>query len=182
VNITNEIGENSVKTDNYISIYNYRIFKLLINQTRGSVRWACVAHFHSALRKLNTEPSIDLCFLPYLFHSALRKLNTEPSIDLSFLSYLFHLAARFQRRRLFRNRPNATRNKNCLWWPCLLTNREELSSLYRGPSKDASYQISLHFGKRIQRRIFLKKSTNQKQELPVAVMFVNGLELNDQIL
>ena len=160
VNITNEIGENSVKTDNYISIYNYRIFKLLINQTRGSVRWACVAHFHSALRKLNTEPSIDL----------------------SFLSYLFHLAARFQRRRLFRNRPNATRNKNCLWWPCLLTNREELSSLYRGPSKDASYQISLHFGKRIQRRIFLKKSTNQKQELPVAVMFVNGLELNDQIL
>jgi hypothetical protein len=27
-----------------------------------------------------------------------------------------------------------------------------------------------------------KKSTNQKQELPVAAMFVNGLELNEQSL
>jgi hypothetical protein len=26
------------------------------------------------------------------------------------------------------------------------------------------------------------KSTNQKQELPVAAMFVNGLELNEQSL
>jgi hypothetical protein len=29
-----------------------------------------------------------------------------------------HLAMRFQRRRFFRNRP--IRNKNRLWWPCLL--------------------------------------------------------------
>jgi hypothetical protein len=28
----------------------------------------------------------------------------------------------------------------------------------------------------------LKKSTNQKQEWPVAAMFVNGLELNEQSL
>jgi len=28
------------------------------------------------------------------------------------------LAKRFQRRRFFRNQP--IRNKNCLWWPCLL--------------------------------------------------------------
>ena len=29
---------------------------------------------------------------------------------------------------------------------CLLTDRDEMSNLYRGPSKDASYQVSVHFG------------------------------------
>ena len=26
---------------------------------------------------------------------------------------------------------------NCLWWPCLLMDRDEMSNLYRGPSIDA---------------------------------------------
>ena len=30
--------------------------------------------------------------------------------------------------------------------------RYEMNSLYRGPSIDASYQISVHLGKRFQRR------------------------------
>ena len=34
------------------------------------------------------------------------------------------------------------RNKNCLWRPCLLMDWDEMSSLYRGPSIDASYQVS----------------------------------------
>jgi hypothetical protein len=134
-----------------------------------------------------------------------------------------HMAQRFQRRRFLRNQP--IRNKNCLWQPCLLTDRDEMSNLYRGLSKVASYQVSIHLAKRFQRRrilkfsqletrvacgghvckrigtkwaIFtedlpymlpikfrfiwpsgfrgedLKKSANQKQELPVAAMFVNG--------
>jgi hypothetical protein len=49
---------------------------------------------------------------------------------------LIHLAKRFQRRRFKKNQP--IRNKNGLWWPCLLTDWEEKSNLYRGPSKDAS--------------------------------------------
>jgi hypothetical protein len=40
----------------------------------------------------------------------------------------------------FKNRP--IRNKNCLWRPCLLMDRNEMSILYRGPSIDASYQVS----------------------------------------
>ena len=48
-----------------------------------------------------------------------------------------HLDKRFQRRRFFRNQP--IRNKNCLWWPCLVMDRDKLSNLYRGPSIDASY-------------------------------------------
>jgi hypothetical protein len=44
--------------------------------------------------------------------------------------------------KFFRNEP--IRNKNCLWRQCLLTDRDEMSNLYRGPSIDASYQVSVH--------------------------------------
>ena len=89
------------------------------------------------------------------FHSALRKLNTEPSIHVD-ASYQVsvHMAKQFQRRRFFRNRP--IRNKNCMWWPCLQTDWDEMSNLHRGHSIDASYQVS------------------------VVAMFVNRLERNDQ--
>jgi hypothetical protein len=32
----------------------------------------------------------------------------------------------------------------------------EMSNIYRGPSKDASYQVSVHLAKRFQRRRFLE--------------------------
>ena len=44
----------------------------------------------------------------------------------------------------------------------------------------ASCQVSIHLAKRCQRRRFFKKSTNQKQELSVVAMFVNGSERNQQ--
>jgi hypothetical protein len=72
-------------------------------------------------------------------------LYKGPSIDASYQVSVY-LGKLFQRRRFFRNQP--IRNKNCLWWPCLLTNREEMSSLYRGTSIDAFYQI-ISFGKAV---------------------------------
>ena len=51
-----------------------------------------------------------------------------------------------------RNRP--IRNKNCLWQPCLLTNRDKMCNLYRGSPIDASYQVSVNLVKRFQRRFF----------------------------
>ena len=42
----------------------------------------------------------------------------------------------------FKNQP--IRNKKRLWWPYLLMDRDEMSNLYRGPSIDASYQVSVH--------------------------------------
>ena len=56
--------------------------------------------------------------------------------------------------KFFRN--ESIRNKNCLWWPCLLTDRDEMSNLYREPSIDASYQVSVHLTKRFRRRRFKK--------------------------
>ena len=55
-----------------------------------------------------------------------------------------------QWRSFFRNEP--IRNKNCLWWPYLLMDRDEMNNLYRGPSIDASYQVSEHLAERFQRR------------------------------
>jgi hypothetical protein len=55
---------------------------------------------------------------------------------------------------VFRNKP--IRNKNCLWQPCLLTDRDEMSNLYSGHSIDASYQVSVHLAKRFRRRRFFK--------------------------
>ena len=68
-------------------------------------------------------------------------LSSGSSIDASY-QVLVHLAKRFQRRSFFLNRPNI--NKNCLWWPCLLTDRDDICNLYRGPFIDASYQVSVH--------------------------------------
>ena len=61
-----------------------------------------------------------------------------------------HMAQRFHGRRFLRNQP--IRNKNCLWRQCLLTDRDEMSNLYRGLSKVASYQVSYHLAKRLQRK------------------------------
>ena len=82
----------------------------------------------------------------------LSNLHSGPAIDASH-QVSVHLAKQFQ-RRFFRNQP--IRNKNCLWWPCLLTDRDEMSNLYRGPPIDASYQVSVHLTKRFRRRRFLK--------------------------
>ena len=57
-------------------------------------------------------------------------------------------------QKIFRNRP--IRNKNCLWQPCLLMDRDKMSNLYREPSIDASYQVSVHLAKQFQRRRFFK--------------------------
>ena len=106
-------------------------------------------------------------------------LYGRSSIDASYQVSVY-LTQRFQREIFFRNRP--IRNKNCLYQPCLLTDRDETSNLYRGSSIYASYQVLVHLAKRFQRKRFFQKSTNQKQELPVVAMFVNGSGQNEQSL
>ena len=77
-------------------------------------------------------------------------LYREPSIDASY-HVSVQLAKRFQEKN-FKNQ--LIRNKSRKWWPCLLTDRDEMSNLYRGPSIDASYQVSVDLAKWFQRRRF----------------------------
>ena len=56
---------------------------------------------------------------------------------------------------IFRNQP--TRNKNCLWQQCLLTDINKMSNLNRRPSIKASCLVSAHFAKLFQRRIFFSE-------------------------
>ena len=52
--------------------------------------------------------------------------------------------------KIKKNQP--IRNKNCLWRPYLLLDREKMCNLKRGPSIDASYQVSVHLAEGFQRR------------------------------
>jgi hypothetical protein len=62
--------------------------------------------------------------------------------------------------KIFLNRP--IRNKNCLWRPCLLMDRDEMSR----PSIDASYQISDQLALRFQRkRLKCEKLTDDGRQV-----------------
>ena len=87
-----------------------------------------------------------------------------PAIDASY-QVSVHLAKRFQRGKIFKNRP--IRNKNCLFRPCLLMDRDKISNLQRGPSIAASYQVSLHLAERFQRRrLKCEKLTDHRRRMP----------------
>jgi Zn-finger protein len=110
------------------------------------------------------------------FHSVLRKLYTEPSIGASY-QISVHLATRFQRKRFFRNQP--IRNKNCLWWPCLLMDRDKISTLYREPFIDASYQVSFHLAKRLEETIFRNQPIRNKNCLWWPCLLMNRDDMSN---
>ena len=82
------------------------------------------------------------------FHSALRKLIR--AFHRCFPPSFGSFGQAVSEKKIFRNQP--TRNKNCLWQPCLLTDQDEISNLYREPSIDASYQVSVQLAKQFQGR------------------------------
>jgi hypothetical protein len=53
-----------------------------------------------------------------------------------------NLVGTVSEEKILKNWP--IKNKNCLWWPCLLIDQDKMSNLYKGPSIDASYQVSFH--------------------------------------
>jgi hypothetical protein len=69
------------------------------------------------------------------------------------------------KENIFKNRP--IRNKNCLWRPCLLMDRDKMSILYTGPSIYASYQVSVHMVEGFQRRrLKCEKLMDDRRRMP----------------
>jgi hypothetical protein len=54
------------------------------------------------------------------------------------------------------SKTSANQKQNRLWRPCLLTDQDGMSNLYRGPSIDASYKVSDYLAKWFQRRRILE--------------------------
>ena len=60
----------------------------------------------------------------------------------------------------------------------MLTDRDELSILYRGPAIDAAYQVSVHLAKQFQRKIFFLIGQSETRIAYMVAMFVNGSRQN----
>ena len=71
----------------------------------------------------------------------------------------------FRGEDFFLNQP--IKNKNCLWPPCFCMDRDKMCNLYRTPSIDASYQVSVHLAKGFQkRRLKFEKITDDRRRTP----------------
>ena len=126
--------------------------KIFQNSTNQKQEWPVAAMFVNGLQR-----TCHRCFLPS-FGSFGQAVSEE---------------------KIFRNRP--IRNKNYLWQPCLLMNRDEMSNLYRGPSKDAPYQVSIYLAKWFQRRFFRNQPIRNKNGLlqPCLLMDYRGPAIDD---
>ena len=98
----------------------------------------------------------------------MKKLYRRTYIDAS-CQVWFNLAKKFQKRRFVYHQP--IRNKNCSWQPYLLAKRNETKKLML-PAKFGSIWPSSFRGED------LLTVANQKQELPLAAIFVGGTGRN----
>ena len=80
-------------------------------------------------------------------------IYSEPSIDASY-QVSVHLAKWFQRRRFLEIDQSETRI--ACGGHVSLTYMNEMSNPYRGPSKDASYQVSIHLAMWFHKRRFFR--------------------------
>jgi hypothetical protein len=73
------------------------------------------------------------------------------------MAVALHLAINVENKLFIQNiLENNYRFTRIAWWPCLLMDRDKMSNLYRGPSIDASYQVSVHLAEGLQRRLNVK--------------------------
>ena len=126
---------------------------LEINQSE--TRMACGGHVcnGSGRNEQSLQRTCHRCFLP------------------SFCSF----GQAVSEENIFLNQP--IRNKNCLqlWWPCLLIDQDKMGILQRGPSIDASYQVSLHLAEGFQRRrLKCEKLTDNGRQVKAKAHFAFG--------
>jgi len=78
-----------------------------------------------------------------------------------------------------------TRNKNCLWQPCLLlmlTDWNKISNLNRGPSIDASYQVSVHLAKALTTWQMVSSGTKWRKKKQFQVPNILQMKQISQVL
>ena len=125
-----------------IFLLTEKIFQKLTNQKQ---ELPVVAMFvnRSGQHEQNLQRTFHRCFLPS-FGSFGQAISEE---------------------KICLNRP--FRNKNCLWQPCLLMDLDKMCNLYRGPSIDASYQVSFNLAEGFQtRRLKCEKLTEDRRRTP----------------
>ena len=151
----------------------------------------------------NQNKNYSLC--PPTCQLVLTRLYTKPSIHVGSYQISIHLAKWF-REDFFFNWP--TVNKYCLWWPYQLHYWHEIWQFYTVSPIHNSYKVTIHYAFQFQRRFFQISANQKQefpmmtmifrnlpqmipvkycfiwlsgfreQELPMAVMFVNGLGRN----
>jgi hypothetical protein len=88
----------------------------------------------------------------------MRNHYRRPSIDASY-QVSVHLAKWFQRRRFLKKMVNQKQKLPVA--AMFVMDRDKMNNFYRRPSKDASYQVSVHLAKGFQRRrLKCEKLTN----------------------
>jgi hypothetical protein len=126
----------------------------------GKPQWRLCKHCGISFGKISTysyfaivwmtwrNNTCDINYSPSLF-TFLQIINSM-KLTWFFLCFIIKMLDKC----IFRNRP--IRNKNCLWQPYLLMDRDKISNLYRGPLIDAFYHVSVHLAKRFQSRRFFR--------------------------
>ena len=136
--------------------------------------WFHLAKLFQSRRLFKTQPiRIKNCLWQPCFLSdrdEMNKLHKGPNIDAS-CKVWFHLVKRFQRRRFLKIQP--IRIKNYPWRPCFLSDRDEMTKLYKGPPIDASCKVWFHLAKRFQRRWFFKTQPIRIKNCPWRPFFLS---------
>jgi hypothetical protein len=119
--------------------------------------------------------SNDRCFLPSFSSFGWGVLEAYLSV-IQFIANCILLISifKFHRKTVF-FRKHTIINMNCLWRPYLLMDRDEMSNLNRGPSIDASYQVSVHLAEGFQRRrLKCEKLTDDGRQVMAKAHFALG--------
>jgi hypothetical protein len=106
--------------------------------------------FREEFKKSANQKQESLVVAMFVNRSGWNEQSLQRTFHRCFLPSFSSFGQAVSEEKIFKNRP--IRNKNCLWRPCLLMNRDEMSNLYREPSIDASYQVLVHLAQRYQRR------------------------------